>query len=262
MLLREPGRPTGAEPRVVRLRVDGLPLRTTTYDADPGATRGSRKFVLVHGIGASSATFTDLAGELRRWGTVHALDLPGFGRVPRPARRLGMDDLGRLLARWAERAGVRDAVLLGHSMGTQVVAEVLATAPATASHGVLLGPTVDEAAAGAVRQMARLAASLVAEPPRVLATLARTSLQCGARWYTTELSRMLEHRVVDPLRDAGVPVLVARGEHDRVAPAAWVERLARVTPRGRAVTVPGAAHNAMQSHPREVAELVLEHAAR
>lgn len=266
LLLRAPGRPAGNAPRVARLRLDGLPLRTTTYDPDvqdpdvASAAAPRRAFVLVHGLGASSATFAGLAEHLRRHGTVHALDLPGFGRVPRPARPLGMDDLGRLVARWAARTEVRDAVLVGHSMGTQVVAEVLATSPGTASHGVLLGPTVDDMAATAPRQLARLAASCVAEPPRVLAQLARTSLQCGPRWYTTELTRMLDHRVVDALRGVDVPVLVVRGEHDRVAPAGWVARLARVAPRGRAETVPEAAHNAMQSHAREVADLVLEHA--
>lgn len=262
MLLREPGRPVGAGPRVARLRVDGLPLRTTTYDADPRSVADApRHVVLVHGLGASSATFAHLAGHLRRHATVHTLDLPGFGRVPRPPHPLGMDDLGRLVVRWAERTGVRDAVLVGHSMGAQVVAEVLAASPGTGSHGVLVGPTVDDAAATARRQMGRLAASCVAEPPHVLATLARTSLECGVRWYTTELTRMLEHRTADALRDVHVPVLVVRGEHDRVAPAGWVERLARVAPHGRAVTLPGAAHNAMQSHAREVAELVLAHVA-
>ncbi|ADG74196.1 alpha/beta hydrolase fold protein [Cellulomonas flavigena DSM 20109] len=258
LLLREPARP-GTDPHVARLRVDGLPLRTSTYAADERVATG-RPFVLVHGLGASSVTFADLAQHLRRHGTVHALDLPGFGRVPRPAEPLGMGDLGRLVARWAERTGVHDAVLVGHSMGTQVVTEVLATSPVTASHAVLLGPTVDDTAATVARQLVRLAASCATEPPHVLAQLARTTLECGPRWYTAELTRMLDHDVLGLLRRAGAPVLVVRGSRDRVAPAGWVERLARVAPRGRAATLPGAAHNTMQSHAREVAALVLEHA--
>lgn len=261
MLLREPGRAVGTRPRVARLRLDGLALRVSTYDAHPAAD-ATRTFVLVHGLGASSATFVDLAVLLRRHGTVHLLDLPGFGRVPRPGRPLTMGDLALLVARWVGRTGVRDAVLVGHSMGTQVVVEVPVTSPGTASHVVLVGPTVDDSAPTAPRQLARLAASAVAEPPRVLAVLARSYAECGPRWYATELTRMLEHRVADRLREVDVPVLVVRGAHDRVAPAGWAARLARVAPRGRAVTVPGAAHAAMQSHARDVADLVLEHAAR
>lgn len=251
--------------RTDRVRIDGLALRVRTLgDATaPGPAGGVRRdFVMVHGLGASSATFEHLAGRLRHAGTVHLLDLPGFAHVPRPAGSLGIEDLARLVTCWAERAGVAGATFVGHSMGTQVVGEILAASPGTASHAVLVGPTVDDAAPTAPRQLLRLARSVLFESHGARAVMLRAYAECGPRWYLAELRRMLPHRLADRLAGVDVPVLVVRGEHDHVAPPAWVAHLAAVAPHGSAVTVPGAAHAAMHTHAREVADLVLEHVRR
>ncbi|GIG38269.1 alpha/beta fold hydrolase [Cellulomonas phragmiteti] len=264
LTVREPRPERGTVVGAQRWRIDGVALRTWTVqdpvvDEVPLADR--RDFVLVHGLGASSATFERLAPHLARVGTVHLVDLPGFARVPRPSGGLEVADLARVVTGWAERAGVQGATFVGHSMGAQVVAEALAASPDLASHGVLVGPTVDERAPTAGRQMLRLARSGLAESAAVRAVLVRGTLECGPRWYVTELRRMLRHDVAARVRAVEAPLLMVRGEHDHVAPAAWVAGLAATAPRGRAATVPGAAHAAMYTHGREVADLVLAHVA-
>lgn len=259
------GTPPPTDGVVRRLRVDGVALRTRTLPHDPAPdappTPG-RDVVLVHGLGASSATFARMAPHLTGVGAVHLLDLPGFARVPRAGAAPRIEDLARLVTRWAQERGLHGAVLVGHSMGAQVVAEVAAATPGVASHVVLVGPVVDDRADTVTRQMVRLAASTAFEPHRTRAVLLRGVVQCGPRWYAAVLRQMLEHPVADRVRVVTVPVLVVRGEHDRVAPADWVARLAAAAPDGRAVTVAGAAHAAVHGRGRQVADLVLEHVRR
>lgn len=249
---------TGAALPVRREHVGGLDVRTWT--ADEGGA--GPDVVLVHGLGTSAATFERLVPHLTPAATVHLLDLPGFARVPRPREPLGVADLAALVATWVERAGLDRPTLVGHSMGTQVVAEAAAAHPGTASGVVLVGPTVDEEGRTATRQLVRLAGSSVHESGGARRVVLRGYVECGPRWYLATLRGMLEHRMEDRLPYVDVPVLVVRGERDRVAPESWTRRLAALAPQGRAVTVPGAAHVAMYSHADRVADLVLAHAAR
>lgn len=251
--------------RVEQVRVDGLEMRAWTFaggDAERAASTDARDVVLVHGLGTSAATFRRLVPHLLPAASVHMLELPGFARLPRPDGSLPIADLARLVTSWLERAGIERPVLLGHSMGTQVVAEAAVGTPALASGLVLVGPTVDVTARTAPGQLVRLVRSAVHEPPRSGAVVLRGYLECGPRWYLAELRHMLEHPLEDRLPLVDAPVLVVRGEHDRVAPAPWVEQLARLAPHGRAVTVPGAAHAAMHSHAHAVADLVRAHLER
>jgi pimeloyl-ACP methyl ester carboxylesterase len=257
--VRGPRTPEGATVR--DHRIDGLTLRAWTLAStspdQPAEDR--RDVVLVHGLGASSAYFEHLAQHLARTGTVHVLDLPGFARVPRPAERLEVEDLAHLVAQWTERVGLLRPTLLGHSMGAQVVTEVVASAPGTFSGLVLVGPTTDAGGRSAPRQMLRLARSSVHDSPELQRVLLRSYAECGPRWYVRQMGAMLRHRIEERLPDVDVPVLLVRGEKDHVAPADWAELLATTAPRGRVVTVPGAGHAVMYDHAREVSDLVREH---
>lgn len=248
--------PRPTQPDLVE--VDDVTLRVRTLPGTGAGTASGagRDLVLVHGLGASSASFERLARRLTALGTVHLLDLPGFGGTPRPARDLSVGHHARAVARWLERTGVRSAVLVGHSMGAQVAAEVAVQAPARTSHVVLVGPTVDAEARTAVRHALRLVRSGVHERPRTLGLLARGYVRCGPSWYASTLQAMLGHRLEERLPTVTVPVLVVRGEHDRVAPARWAHLLAGVAPRGHAVTVAGGGHAAMDGADVAVARLV------
>ncbi|MBO3095906.1 alpha/beta fold hydrolase [Cellulomonas dongxiuzhuiae] len=260
LTVRGLGAPDAAD--VHEHRIDGLVLRARTLRhstaAPPDDARADT--VLVHGLGSSSATFAPLARHLMRAGTVHLLDLPGFARLPRPRHRLEVEELASVVVGWIERAGLERPVLVGHSMGAQVVTEMAAAAPESASGVVLLGPTTDLEGRSAARQMLRLARSTAHESNAARAVLMRAYAECGPRWYLSELRAMLGHRVEERVGDVRAPVLVVRGDHDRVAPARWTALLADTAPHGRAATVPGAGHAVMYDRAREVADLVLEHA--
>ncbi|MEO6529691.1 MAG: alpha/beta fold hydrolase, partial [Specibacter sp.] len=66
-----------------------------------------------------------------------------FGDAPEPANALTMAAMGRVLIDFVEVEGLGKPVLVGHSMGTQVVAEAAAQRPELFPEIVLVAPTVN-----------------------------------------------------------------------------------------------------------------------
>jgi pimeloyl-ACP methyl ester carboxylesterase len=66
----------------------------------------------------------------------------------------------------------------------------------------------------------------------------------------------MRDRVEDRLPRVRVPTLVVRGERDRIGPPAWAERVARLLPYGRVVTIPGVPHMVPFNAPRELSAVI------
>jgi pimeloyl-ACP methyl ester carboxylesterase len=218
----------------------------------------SAEVVLVHGIGVSGRYFTRLARELGRSVGVLVLDLPGFGGSPRPAAPLSIAEHGRVVADVIARTAADRPVLVGHSMGAQVVAEAALARPEAVAGVVLVGPVVDPKARSGVRQAARLIRDVPYETPAATAMQVREWLRCGPRWYAATLPKMLDYPMASRVGDLRVPVVLARGEHDPVTPARFLGLLADRIPNVRTLEVPGAGHVAMFRRPEYVASAVLE----
>ncbi|WP_367882236.1 alpha/beta fold hydrolase [Rathayibacter oskolensis] len=145
----------------VRHVIDGVELRSYAT----GRSDARRTFLLIHGIGMSHHTFSQLAVHLREHGRVIAVDLAGFGSNRMPRQRVGIADHARLLARVLEDRGVPSAIVVGHSMGSQVAVELAVRSPELVDGVVLIGPVVDPerpgaaAGAGARPRHARRAAA-------------------------------------------------------------------------------------------------------
>ena len=102
--------------------------------------------VLVHGYGMSSRYMVPLALELAPDFRVYAPDLPGFGRSSKPRKVLDMVELADALAGWMARIGLRRAVMIGNSMGCQVLVEFAVRHEDWVDRLVLQGLTPDPAA--------------------------------------------------------------------------------------------------------------------
>ena len=229
---------TTSSPAITKFQRDDLVMRVQRWDSvSPGATD---VFVLVHGIGVSSRYFDRLARELAETATVMSVDLPGFGPNKRPRRQLSIEDFGALVAEYLADAGVQSPILVGHSMGSQIVVE---TARRLTSSGlVLIGPVVDERAPTAWRQGLRLARDVFHESISSNKIVLTDYLRSGIRWYLTELPAMLGYRIEQTLPLLDVPVVIMRGAQDPVAPEGWARSLARRSPGTRVVSVPGSGH--------------------
>ena len=216
---------------------------------------GATTYVLIHGIGVSSRYFRPLAEELSRDAVVHSVDLPGHGRVPKPARTLSVPDYARVLWAALDRLGVETPVLVGHSMGAQIAAEMALSGRLLAGV-VLLGPTNYAAERGLWRQALRLGQDTLREPPSVNAVVFTDyGFRCGPSWYLKTTPAMLGYHIEDAIGGIQAPLLIGRGARDPIVPRRWIEELAALRPGAQTAEVAGEAHVLMMKSAPEVARL-------
>lgn len=212
--------------------------------------------VLVHGFVVSSAYMVPAARWLARDFTVYAPDLPGFGESDDPAEVLDVAGLADALAAWMDAAGVPRAVLLGNSLGCQIVADLALRHPERAERLVLVGPTIDPAHRTRTEQVFRLMVDVFREKPSLWAVHLGDWPDAGLRraWQTFE--HMMADRIEEKLPRLRQPTLVVRGAHDPIVPEAWAERVAALLPDARLRVIPGAAHAVNYDAPLELARVV------
>ncbi len=234
--------------------VEGLRTRVTRVQT--AATAQAREsFVLVAGIGVAATYFELLAPALAQRGRVFALDLPGFAGMPAPAASPSVGLFARQVDAVIDRLGLDDPVLIGHSFGAQVVAEVLAGRGGL-TRAVLVGPVVDDRERSAPRQAVRFVQSAVHEPPHLALLAASAYLLCGIRYFVRVLPHMLGYPLADRLRCASARVLLVRGTRDRSSPRAFHSRLVAATGAAWRWEIDGAAHSVINADALGVASLV------
>jgi pimeloyl-ACP methyl ester carboxylesterase len=99
----------------VRLR-DG----TGVFYVDRGDRSAGQALVLIHGWSCDHRVWRGQTDALAESGRVIALDLPGHGASDKPQVEYSMTYLAGAVAEICDAAGVRRAVLVGHSNGTLV----------------------------------------------------------------------------------------------------------------------------------------------
>jgi len=229
----------------------------TLLDRRHGPADGT-PFVLVHGIGVGCSYFGRLVPLLAAHGTVHVVGLPGFGDAPRPSWDLTVEEHALLLAGFLGTLP-GPAVLIGHSMGAQVVLQAAADAPAAARSLVLIGSVTDPEERTAPMQALRLLQDVLGEPPATNWAVLSEYAKSGPRRYLATLPSMLEHPTEAVARRVRAPALVLRGADDPICRLPWARRLTAALPQGRLVQVPGGRHVVMHTRPRAVASAVLAH---
>lgn len=247
------------------LSIDGQRVFVRTYRVTrDGSGRslgegGVPVIVLVHGIGVSARYFIPLANALADVADVLMMDLPGFSTLPVPDKALGIEGFGRTLVETIRAEGIKDPVILGHSMGAQVVVEALNEAPDLAGRILLLGPPVNAAERSLVRVGVRFLQSSALEPFRVGLVAIPAYLQCGMHWFVEVLPAMLGYPVESKIANVSAALVLVRGEHDYVAPPNWIEDLATASGGAAEIyTVAHAAHSVMYEHHDLIAHRLIE----
>ena len=243
-----------------RRRLDDATLVVTRFPLR--GERSAPDFVLVHGLGVSSRTYGPTAAALAAFGDVYLVDLPGYGYSPRPERDLGITGHARVLGQFLGSAGLDRPVVVGHSMGTQVVAQLAADLPHLAGHIALIGPVIVPGARTLPKAAALLLRDALREPAWVTGMAVNDYLfRTGLRYLAQQLPHLIGADLdgVAPRVDA--KTLVIAGEDDPIVPHAWARSLAARFRHGWFATVPGP-HVSMFSAPDRVAALLDEHARR
>ena len=231
--------------------VKRFPVRHEPRDTD-------RAFVLVHGIGVSSRYFQPLAAELAQHGTVYLVDLPGYGAAPDPRRDVTIADHASVLASVLRRAGLEDAVLVGHSWGSQVVSMLAHDHPEVTQRIVLMAPTLEPDARTFWRATRNLLHDSLREPPVVFG-IAVTDylLRCGVPYLMRQVPHMLADRIEQRVAGLRARVLVVNGDRDPIVSPRWATELSDLSARVEFREVHGP-HVIMHTDPEMIAEHIRE----
>ena len=255
--------PAGTPYRTTERLVNGLGLRLIDTGTGPAV-------VFIHGFGASLYAWRHQLGPVLEAGhRVVAFDNRGFGFSGRPDS--GYDNAAYVAVVLAllDSLDIADAVIVGHSMGGQIAAEVAAAAPARVRGLVLLDPSGHRGpiARRPLRQLvtpllnrvavAALLRYCYADPRRVTtmdidqyyAPLAsagsRRTMRRVLGEYRFHTLRGTAHRIA-------APTLILWGAADRIIAFAHVADLANELPRAAVSVIRDAGHNPQEEQPDEV----------
>ncbi|QRV01854.1 alpha/beta fold hydrolase [Arcanobacterium phocisimile] len=216
-------------------------------------------FLLVHGIGLSATYMLPLAERLSRYGQVFLVDLPGFGDLPAPEKALTIGDFAEILSEVLDINGIDHPILVGHSMGAQIVVEMLASHPQNFQRAALIGPPVfnQERSPGWV--IARYSQSSIWERPSLIHIALWSYVRAATVWMARIMPRVLSYPIEERISQAhpDAHIVFIRGEHDYLAPVQWLEFLAHKVGRSKIVTIPGAAHSTLYNDDREVSRHII-----
>lgn len=297
--------PTGPGPGRARRPVDDalldLPDGVTHHllDTRDGGTvhlieQGEgRPVVLLHGItlraDAWAPQFHLLADRYR----VIALDLRGHGGSVAGDDGYGLPRLAADLASVLDGLDLRDALVVGHSMGGMTAMQFAGDHPdvlasrvaglvflATRAHQVM-PPYVDRAAralvargqvridaGGALPGRATVNNRIVRAAfgdrpsPKAVALVAEMGRSMAPEALLPSVAGLLDHDARQALRDTDTPSLVVVGTRDLLTPVPSSRHLAHLLPDSDFVVLPRAGHQLMQERPEELAELLDAFVAR
>ncbi|TPW70186.1 alpha/beta fold hydrolase [Schumannella sp. 10F1B-5-1] len=220
-------------------------------------------FVLVHGLGVSSRYFQPLAAELAAVGRVYLVDLPGYGAAPDPRRDVGLGDhadaLGAVIAHIADRwPAAGPPIVVGHSMGSNVVALLAQRQPDVAERIVLMAPTLEPVRRRFRSALGRLLADAPRETPTVFfIALTDYLIRCGLRYMLAQTPHLLADEPELRMPDLRARVLVICGDRDVIVSVAWGQKFAEGLRDGEYRTVKGP-HVVMHTDPRQIAKHIAE----
>lgn len=198
--------------------------------------------VLVHGLGVSGRYLVPTARLLAPYYPVYVPDLPGFGRSARAGGYFDVRELADILLAWMDAWTLDRAVLLGNSLGCQIVAHAAARHPERIAAAILTSPTVDPASLPAARILAGFLRAIPHEPLSLAAIVARDYLTAGPLRMVRVCISMLSDRLQTRLPQMPMPTLVVRGEHDSIVSRAWAAEVTSLLPNGHLIELPGGCH--------------------
>ena len=213
--------------------------------------------VLVHGLGVSSRYMMPTAVRLSTHARVFAPDLPGCGLSDKPPRALSIPELADALAAWMKACRLEQAVLVGNSLGAQIIVDFAVRYPERVLRAVLVAPTIDPRARVFMRQVMRLLLDALREPLSLTPLAIGDYLRAGLFRASRTLSYALVDRIEDKLPLMRARTLVVRGGKDPIVPQRWMEDATALLPSARLVVIPHAAHAVNYNAPDELADEVL-----
>lgn len=247
--------------------------------------------VLLHGTGAATHSWRDLAPLLAKDFTVVAPDLPGHGfTTGRPSGGLAMPAMARAVAELLRTMEISPDLIGGHSAGAAIAIRMAIDGLAAPKQIVGLGAALLPFPGLAAKLFPALARALFVNPfaPHLMAGLARRSGEIGrfmVRSTGSEIApsgiAFYERLLTNPKHVEGaitmmanwdldslqrdlprltVPILLIHGEGDAAIPLAAAREASRLIPGVTLKPLPNLGHLAHEEDPVGVAQIIAQFA--
>jgi 2-hydroxy-6-oxonona-2,4-dienedioate hydrolase len=220
--------------------------------SSPSEPAGGPPVVFVPGLGASSRTMIPTAQLMPTGRTVFIVDLPSHGDSDRRGHELTLSGFADVVFAWLVALDLREAILVGHSFGSQVLVQLASDHPPVKGLA-LISPTVDPHFRTLGKQLLRLFLDAVHEPPALLLLLLHDYLRTGFSGLRDLGADAIHDRVETKLPRIEAPTLLIRGARDPLVPERWANEMASLLPNGALVVIPGGTHALQYQSPAEVA---------
>ena len=212
--------------------------------------------ILVHGLSVSSKYMIPTANCLSEHFNVFAPDLPGYGKSTKPKGILTIDQLSNCLAEWMKKMKIDKAVLLGNSLGCQIIIHFALRHPNLLKSGILVGPTMDPRNPSLIEQWAMLILDTTREPLSSFLPIFSDYLKAGMRRTMKTAKMAINDRIETKLHKVKVPMLVIRGTRDPIVSQKWVEEITKKLPNAHLVLIKDAAHAVNYNSPQQLTKEV------
>jgi triacylglycerol lipase len=263
--------------RQEEVRIGGTPI--VYSDGGKG-----EPLLLLHGLGASRATFDAVSATLIKQYRIIIPDLPGFGESGlAPDGDYGIDAQVEWVERFVTAIGLESFHLGGNSMGGWISAAYAAKYPHRVKSLWLIGAAgtgeMLETEAVKVRQergeyllLSRNIAEFDAVMERIFyqapdfpyalrwagARLAASKFDLHSKIFDQLMDRGEEYRLEPRLPLVTAPTLLVWGDHDEVVPVSVMRRFEELLPNARTILMPEIGHVPQMEAPRRVAQDYLE----
>jgi pimeloyl-ACP methyl ester carboxylesterase len=251
------------------LTAGGVPVRAVR------AGRGDTTLVLLHGYGEHLLTWRSVFDPLSSRYQVVALDLPGFGGSGKPDTAYTLPAMAERVRQFIATWTTPPVILVGHSMGGAIAAEVALAAPDLVQGLILIapagldvglapitdGPTPGRARAIGVWEATRAFITPLHDPGwlRESDSLSRydPALDPAFRRSTGRVLEEFDFRGIGPrFADIRQPTLVVWGLDDPVIPADLADSLAGLIPCHHLVTLARTLHRPQVERPDTVVTVI------
>ena len=263
--------------RLLGLRQEEVEVGGASIIYSEGGT--GEPLLLLHGLGASRATFDATSATLIRHYRIVIPDLPGFGESGlAPDGDYGIDAQVEWVERFVTAIGLESFHLGGNSMGGWIAAAYAAKYPQRVKSLWLLAAAgteeMLETEAVKARQehgdyllLSRTIAEFDAVMERIFyrapplpyalrwagARLAASKFPLHSKIFDQLLERGEDYRLEPLLPQVTAPTLLVWGEHDEVVPLPVMRRFEELLPNARTILMPKIGHVPQMEAPRQVA---------
>ena len=230
--------------------------------------------VFLHGAGGMTAGDPILAALAERF-RVFAPFLPGYGETEECGELRDMLDFTLHTADVVEALGLRDPILVGHSMGGMIAAEMAALAPNDVSRLALIAPAGlwldDHPIPDMFTLLPYELPAYLFHDPEAGAKLMTSGLKLDdpefLKAYLVRNARQLgmAGKVLFPIPERGLAgrlyrvkarTVIVWGESDKMIPPVYGPAFAKAIAGARLVTVPEAGHLVIVANPAAVVEAI------